>query len=170
VFVTGVGDGATGNPTLHVVSYNGSGLLTDTSYAYTSGQPPSKGSTGNWTFSSTPIAKHTLLTQAVPMTDPTTHVQYIFRYYSYSNPNNPTTNSINGSWYGNNYLTTPLNATWPPIAGEYNAALSVAIVSISWQNKPRDGWNDPSRWNTLSDTVTFRLTPAFPSTPNYPCV
>ncbi len=168
VFVSGMGDGASGTPTLHVVSYN-NGLLVDTSYAGTGGQGATNGAASTWTFSSTPIAKHTLLTQAVPMTDPNTHAQYIFRYYSYANPSNPTPNSLNGSFNGTNYLATPLDATWPPTSTEYNGAPSVAMVSISWQNKPRTGWNDPGRWDTLFDTVTFRLTPAFPSTPNYPC-
>jgi type II secretory pathway pseudopilin PulG len=158
VFVTGIGDGATGTPTEHVVSFK-NGALTDTWYANTGGSPPDAQDASTWTFSankagSIVLLNHVANQSGIPM----------FQYYSYSNPANPTVNSLLGAAP---IATLPLSGTWPSTAT--NAAGSVAQVTISWVAAPTDGWSDPSREATMSDSVVFRLTPASPSSTNLPC-
>jgi prepilin-type N-terminal cleavage/methylation domain-containing protein len=158
VFVTGVGDGQTGTPTEHVVSFK-NGKLVDTWYANTGGSPPDAQDASTWTFSPTAtgslvLLQHVTTQSGVPM----------FQYYSYSNPANPTANSLVGAA---SISTLPLISTWPSTAT--NAAGSVAQVTISWVALPHDGWSDPSREATMSDSVVFRFTPASPTSANLPC-
>jgi hypothetical protein len=155
VFVTALGSGATATPVEHVVSLN-NGTLTDASYASTGGSGPTAYSPSTWTFSATPSTSRAL-----------GNVQSVtFKYYSYSNPLNSVQNSLSGTPVA---LQTPLNATWPPTAGIYNAAGSVAQVDIAWQVGPSDGSTDPLRLVTMNDSVVFRLTPPTSTGSNFPC-
>jgi hypothetical protein len=161
VFVSGVGDGTTATPTEHVVSFQ-NGELTDLSYTNTGGSPPTPTSAATWTFNPSPAAGFTLLGH-VSQVDSNTPM---FQYFSYSNPSNPTPNSLLGAAP---LSPVPLNATWPPITGEANAAGAVARVDIAWTASPSSGLTDLSRQVTMNDSVVFRLTPASPSDMNYPC-
>lgn len=163
VFVSGVGDGVTATPTEHVVTFAG-GQLTDTSYASTGGSPPTLQTAATWTFSSTPTDKHVLLTHVSQQVVSGVSVP-MFQYYSYSNPSNTTAQSLIGA----SPLALPLSATWPATAGENNAAETIAQVSMAWVTAPSDGSTDPGRAETLQDSAVFRLTPATPGGPNYPC-
>jgi Tfp pilus assembly protein PilW len=161
VFVTGLEDGATANLTLHAIVLSG-GTLKEYSFANTGGTAPTLQAASGWTFSSTPSpASGTVLLTNVA-TQPGTP---LFQYYSYSNPLNPTSNSLVGALP----LATPLNPTWPAVTGENNAALSVAQVDIAWDVGPGSISSDPYRRIAMDDSVVFRLTPANPNTPNYPC-
>lgn len=158
VFVTGVGDGQNGTPTEHVVTFK-NGKLTDTWYANTGGSPPDIQDASTWTFSPTKagsivLLNHVIAQPGVPM----------FQYYSYSNPANTTANSLLGAA---SITALPLITTWPSTAA--NAAGSIAQVKIAWTALPTDGWNDPYRDATMSDSVVFRLTPASPTSTNLPC-
>lgn len=159
VFVSGLGDGSSATPTLHVVSLTG-GSLVDTSYANTGGAPATTGAASTWTFSTTPSGKRALLGNVAQVGSTP-----IFQYFSFSNPSNAPGNSLSSPAA----LSTPLNATWPPVANETNGAPSVAEVTIEWKNGPSDGSSDPLRSNTLTNSAIFRLTPASPTSPNYPC-
>jgi hypothetical protein len=45
----------------------------------------------------------------------------------------------------------------------------VAQVDIAWDVGPGSNSSDPYRRIAMNDSVVFRLTPADPNTPNYPC-
>jgi prepilin-type N-terminal cleavage/methylation domain-containing protein len=169
VFVDGLGQSGTIDqsesvqPVEHVVSLT-NGTLTDSSYAYVSGNQPSLQNAPTWTFGSTPIATHVLLTNVTPQAGSN---GAIFQYYSYSNPSNATAQSLVGAAPITNF---PLDDTWPPTAA--NAAVSVAQVDIALQVAAtnKNPWaNKPANMANIDDSVVFRLTPATPGGPNYPC-
>jgi type II secretory pathway pseudopilin PulG len=169
VFVTGLGQSGTleqdgsVTPVEHVVSLNANGTLTDTSYAYASGTYPTLQNAGTWTFNSTPIGRHVLLTHVSQQRSGGSTIP-MFQYYSYSNPSNTTAQSLIGA---SPISTFPLNTSWPISAT--NAAASLAEVDIAWDVAPDDGSTDPSQATNIDDSVIFRLTPATPGGPNYPC-
>lgn len=169
VFVDGLGQSGTlgqdGSikPVLHVVSLNANGSLTDTSYAYAAGSYPTLQTAATWTFSTTAIGTHVLLRHVSQQQSGGATIP-MFQYYSYSNPSNTTAQSLIGA---SPITSFPLNATWPITAA--NAAASIAQVDITWQVAPTDGSTDPGRAASLDDSVVFRLTPATPGGPNYPC-
>lgn len=165
VFVSGLGSGAkvvqtttTGGSGVslfeHVVSYSG-GVLKDAAYPSTGGSAPTMSSAGTWTFASTPSIVHVLRNVA----------SVAFKYFSFSNPANSNSNSLDGTPA---ILTTPLSPQWPA-TGVTNAALSVARIDIAWQVGPSDGSTDPLRQVTMNDSVVFRLTPPTSSASNSPC-
>jgi len=156
VFVSAVGDGATATPTEHVVSYNSTTqTLTDKSYAATGGWPPSRTSASRWTFGPTPVAEWQL-TNVTPVGG-----SPLFQYFAFG--------QASSSLGAAPIASLPLSATWPAIAGETNAAYSVAQVNINWRVGPTSGSTDPSRWIAIQDSVVFRLTPASSGSTNYPC-
>jgi prepilin-type N-terminal cleavage/methylation domain-containing protein len=169
VFVTGLGQSGTleqdgsVTPVEHVVSLNANGTLTDTSYAYSTGTYPTLQNAGSWTFKSTPIGKHVLLTHVAQQVSGGSTIP-MFQYYSYANPSNTTAQSLIGAASITNF---PLNTSWPITAA--NAAATIAEVDITWDVAPDDGSTDPSRATNVDDSVVFRLTPATPGGPNYPC-
>jgi prepilin-type N-terminal cleavage/methylation domain-containing protein len=165
VFVTGVGDGSTGTPTEHAITYQ-NGVLTDTAYTYVGGSAPTLTAPATWTFNPTPRTIR-LLSNLWPVKGATG----IFKYYTYSNPANTTANSLIGA-----APLTALSAPWPPAAGVTNSAGSVAQVDIGWVVGafPAPGTTlafptDPSRLVTMNDSVVFRLTPASSNAANNPC-
>jgi prepilin-type N-terminal cleavage/methylation domain-containing protein len=170
VFVSGLGQSGTIDqsesvtPVEHVVSLNSNGTLTDTSYAWASGNQPTLTTAPTWTFSSKPLGTHVLLTNAAPQTAGGS----IFQYFSFSNPSNTTGQSLVGAA---SITTFPLdNTTWPPTAA--NSAASIAEVDIALKaaatNKNQEASRAPNMAN-IDDSVVFRLTPASPGGPNYPC-
>ena len=158
VFVTGIGDGATGTPTEHVVSFK-NGALTDTWYANTGGSPPDAQDASTWTFSankagSIVLLNHVANQSGIPM----------FQYYSYSNPANATANSLLGA-----AGSQPFHSAAPGHRRRRTPPdRSRRSRSPGWRHRT-DGWSDPSREATMSDSVVFRLTPASPSSTNLPC-
>lgn len=152
VFVSGLGDSANITPTEHVISVQ-SGALVDTAYSNTGGSPPALSTPATWTFSSTPSMRRVLVQRVAQINASTP----LFQYFSYSNPNNPTANSLDGA--------LPLSAT--PISA--SDAASVAQVNIAWEVTPHDGQSDASRLVDMQDSVVFRDTPAGTSGTNYPC-
>lgn len=169
VFVDGLGQSGTlgqdGSiqPVEHVVSLNANGTLTDTSYAYASGSYPTLQTAPTWTFGPTKLGTHVLLAHVSQQTIAGSTIP-MFRYYSYSNPSNTTTQSLIGAASITGF---PLSTTWPPAAA--NSAATVAEVDITWDVAPADGSTDPGRASNIDDSVVFRLTPATPGGPNYPC-
>ena len=161
VFVTGLGDGATANLVLHAIVLSGT-TLKEYSFTNTGGAAPTLQAASGWTFNSTPSPANGTVLLTNVTTQPATP---LFQYFSYSNGANPTKNSLVAA----PALATPLNATWPAIAGENNAAPSVAQVDIAWDVGPGSNSSDPYRRIAMNDSVVFRLTPADPNTPNYPC-
>jgi hypothetical protein len=161
VFVTGLGDGANATVTLHAIALTGT-TLKEYSFANTGGSGATLNAASTWTFSPTPtpVSGTVLLTNVTAQSGTP-----LFQYYGYANANNPTTNSLVGAVP----MTTPLNATWPAIANENNAAPSVAQIDIAWNVGPASGSTDAYRTIAMNDSVVFRLTPADPNTPNYPC-
>lgn len=170
VFVDGLGQSATIDqdeaikPVEHVVALNANGTLTDTSYAYVSGNQPTLQSAPTWTFSTAPIGTHVLLTNASAQTG---SGGAIFQYYSYSNPSNQTAQSLIGA---SPITTFPLGTSWPPAASnsaatiaEVDIALQVAATNHNYQS------NNAADEANLDDSVVFRMTPATPGGPNYPC-
>jgi prepilin-type N-terminal cleavage/methylation domain-containing protein len=168
VFVDGLGQSATIDqnesvqPVEHVVTLNGT-TLTDTTYSYVGGNQPTLQVAPTWTFSSKPTGTHVLLTNAAPQTPGGS----IFQYYSYSNPSNQTAQSLVGAA---SITTFPLNTSWPPTA--VNAAASIAQVDIALKAAATNKNQEASRaanMANIDDSVVFRLTPATPGGPNYPC-
>lgn len=167
VFVAGLGQsktidqGESITPVEHVVSLKSNGSLVDTSYAYVSGQGPTLQTAPGWTFGPNPIGSHVLLTHVQAQTG-----LPMFQYYSFSYPSNATAQSLVGAVP---FTSTdfPLNASWPPTAA--NSAASIAQLDIAWKVAPKDNSPDPSRAANIDDSVAFRLTPATPGGPNYPC-
>jgi hypothetical protein len=152
VFVTGFGSGQTVTPVEHVVSYSG-GTLTDASYANTGGNGPTASSASTYTFATTPTTKRVL-----------TNVQSVgFTYYSFSNPANNPTNSLQGPVA----LTTPLSSAWPTAVT--NSAYNVARIDLALTVQPTDGSSDQYTWVHMNDSVVFRLTPPISGTTNNPC-
>lgn len=163
VFISGVGQGSSSFPTEHVVTY-ANRTLYDISYPFDTAHPTAGGGApatlttpATWMFLSTPSAARVLTN-----VDPT---GTFFKYFSYSNPSNPSANSLVGAAA---LAPLPLSSTWP--AGAItNAAYSVAEVDISWKVGPSNGSTESTRASTMNDSVVFRVTPANPSQPNYPC-
>jgi prepilin-type N-terminal cleavage/methylation domain-containing protein len=152
VFVTGLGQSSTATPTEHVIAIQ-NGALIDTSYAGTGGSPPALNIPPTWTFSATPTRRTTLLENVAQVNGTTP----LFQYYSYANAANPNTNSLLNA--------VPLS----PMPLTTSAAPTVAQINIAWQAGPSDGRTDASRVTVMNDSVVFRLTPASPTSTNYPC-
>ncbi len=155
VFVSGLGDSANVIPTENVVSIV-NGALVDVQYAGTGqGNPPGLGVPATWTYSTTPTATLTLIEHAAAQTaTPPATAPHLFQYYSYSNPSNPTPNSL-----ANAAPMSPLSLDAP----------SVAQVGINVETLPANAGQNASSEAALDDVATFRLTPADPSATNYPC-
>jgi prepilin-type N-terminal cleavage/methylation domain-containing protein len=160
VFVSGLGDSVNPTPTEHVISISGSHAFKDTSYAY-NGATSALDTPADWTFSSTPEGAQMLLEyasaeQGTPL----------FQYFSYTNPANPTANSLDGA--------TPLTQSRMPLSSDpsaVNAAASVAQVDINVVAEPTDTQEQAGGSADFDDSATFRLTTADPSSfgTNYPC-
>jgi len=169
VFIDGLGQSATlgqdGSiqPVEHVLSLNANGTLTDTTYPYASGTYPTLQNAATWTFGPTASGSHVLATHVSQQTSGGTTIP-IFQYYSYSNPSNTTSQSLIGAAAISSF---PLGTSWPPTAA--NSAATIAEVDIAWDVAPADGSTDPGRASNIDDSVVFRLTPATPGGPNYPC-
>jgi prepilin-type N-terminal cleavage/methylation domain-containing protein len=152
VFVSGLGDSANAVPTEHVVTVQ-SGALVDASYTNTGGSPPALNVAATWTFSSTPAVRRMLLPHVAQINAATP----LFQYFSYANPSNTTANSLVGAAA---LSSLPLSAS---------DAASVAQVNIAWQAAPSNGLTDASRTTAMQNSAVFRLTPASPSSANFPC-
>jgi Tfp pilus assembly protein PilW len=153
VFVSGLGDGQSGNPTEHVLTY-AANALTDRSYAYTGGTGATLTGPSTWTFATTPTTSHVLNNVTA----------FNLKYYSFPNTANATVNSLNGA----TALTT-LSSVWPATSTEYNAALSVARVDIALTVGPSSGTTAQTVLTDLTDSVVFRVTPPSSIAINYPC-
>jgi len=153
VFVSGLGDGQSGNPTEHVLTY-AANTLTDRAYAFTGGTGANLAAPSTWTFATTPTMSHVLSNVTA----------FNLQYYSFLNTANTTVNSLNGA----TALTT-LSSAWPATSTEYNAALSVARIDIALTVGPSSGNTAQTVLTDLTDSVVFRVTPPSSIATNYPC-
>jgi type II secretory pathway pseudopilin PulG len=171
VFVSQEGTSPTLTPVEHQITF-ANGTLTDTTYAVTGSTP------ATWTFSSSPTATTTLLTN-VQQQVVNGYARPVFRYFAYGVP----TQNSSGTPYvdaaGNDYMilldgstdvpgtnppTLPYNS-WSPQATPLTAtaAESTAEVRISLVVGPGTQPSDVSNLSAVDDTVTdsvvLRLTP-----------
>jgi Tfp pilus assembly protein PilW len=143
-FLSQFGSAPVLNPNLHVVTYSG-GSLVDTVYPETSGSAP------NWTFSATPSATKTFVSQISQATVSGT-AQPVFQYFKYAG--------------GGSISTTPL----PTPLSAADAADAVQ-VTVSFAVGPTSQSNEARRTINLSDAVVLRYIPASGSSTvvNLPC-
>ena len=152
VFVSGAGDSTNATPTEHVVTLK-SGALVDTAYLGNQGSNPPT----SWTFATTPASVQTL------MTNVTAGSAAMFRYYSYSNPTNPNTNSLLNAAP---LTPMPLTSATAPTVAEIDVDLRVGPAAGTFNATAAQAQSETSEF---SDSATFRLTAADPNDPNYPC-
>ena len=143
VFVSGLDQASATTPTEHVVSVV-NGALVDTAYRGTGGTPPRIGLAAGWTFDSTAISRATLIEHVLqsPPAAP------MFQYSEYS--------------------STPSTLT-PAGTQPGSSAPSVAQIDINLTVDSADAAHDAGPSAHLQDDATFRLTPADPTSTNYPC-
>lgn len=149
----GSGSGTQVTPTLHQITFNGTapnGTLTDAMYASTGG------TSSAWTFSSTPTATRTLLTNVSPVgvNGSPAASGPIFTYFAYS---------------GGTLSGTPLSTASSGLTSA--TAATVVKVAVAFAASPSVANTSADGTASLSDSVVLRLSPASadPAATDLPC-